>query len=125
MPNTPALVQTGVTALYAPATIAPVDRQLAQQILQVAGAFHTPYMAPAEQALATVADADAAAPGAYKLRLVESCSCEGLAQHVFAAIAPRVRERTAGRAFLVEVEVFEDTRNSAAYRPQGSKQPIP
>lgn len=38
MPNTPALALAGVTGLYAPATIAPADRQLAQEILQVAGA---------------------------------------------------------------------------------------
>jgi 6-pyruvoyltetrahydropterin/6-carboxytetrahydropterin synthase len=59
----------------------------------------------------------AAAPGAYKVRIVESCSCEGLAEYVFRGIDPLVRAETGGRAFLVEVEVFEDSRNSARYRP--------
>lgn len=38
MPNTPALALAGVTGLYAPPTTTPADRQLAQEILQVAGA---------------------------------------------------------------------------------------
>lgn len=59
----------------------------------------------------------AAAPAAFKIVTVASCSCEGLAEHVFRAVDPLVRSHTAGRAFLVEVEVFEDARNSAAFRP--------
>jgi len=59
----------------------------------------------------------AAAPAAYKVRLVESCSCEGLAEYVFRGVDPLVRAETGGRAFLVEVEVFEDSRNSARYQP--------
>ncbi len=63
----------------------------------------------------------AAAPGAFKVLLVESCSCEGLAEYVFHAIDPLVREHTADRAFLTEVEVFEDSRNSAAFRPDADR----
>ncbi|MGH8021568.1 MAG: 6-pyruvoyl trahydropterin synthase family protein [Opitutaceae bacterium] len=59
----------------------------------------------------------AAAPKAFKVLLVESCSCEGLAEHVFRAVDPLVRGETGGRVFLVEVEVREDSRNSAAFRP--------
>lgn len=59
----------------------------------------------------------AAAPEAWKVLTVESCSCEGLARYVFEAIDPMVREHTAGRAFLLEVEIHEDSRNSATYRP--------
>ncbi len=59
----------------------------------------------------------AAAPAAFKVVVVESCSCEGIAAHTFAALDPLVRAETGGRAFLLEVEVFEDSRNSAAFRP--------
>jgi len=59
----------------------------------------------------------AAAPSAWKVRVVDNCSCEGLAEYVFRGIDPLVRSETGGRAFLVEVEVLEDSRNSARYRP--------
>ncbi len=58
-----------------------------------------------------------AAPGAWKIHLVPSCSCEGLAQHLFEVFDPMVREHTGNRAFLTEVEIWEDSRNSACYRP--------
>jgi len=58
-----------------------------------------------------------AAPGAWKIYLAPSCSCEGLAQHLFEVFDPMVREHTGGRAFLTEVEIWEDSRNSACYRP--------
>lgn len=56
-------------------------------------------------------------PAAFKVLVVASCSCEGLAEYAFHGIEPLVREHTGGRAFLVEVEVYEDSRNSATYRP--------
>ncbi|HEX9785958.1 MAG TPA: 6-carboxytetrahydropterin synthase [Opitutaceae bacterium] len=59
----------------------------------------------------------AAAPTVYKVVVLDNCSCEGLAEHVFRAIDPLVREYSDGRAFLVEVEVHEDSRNCAAFRP--------
>lgn len=59
----------------------------------------------------------AAAPDAYKVRIVESCSCEGLAEYVFHGVDPMVRAETGGRAFLIAVEVFEDSRNSARFQP--------
>ncbi|MEZ5278736.1 MAG: 6-carboxytetrahydropterin synthase [Opitutaceae bacterium] len=61
----------------------------------------------------------AAAPDAYRVYLVPSCSCEGLAQHLFEVFDPMVRARTEGRAFLIKVEIWEDSRNSATYRPPG------
>ena len=67
----------------------------------------------------------AAAPEAYRVYLVPSCSCEGLARHLFDVFDPMVRARTEGRAFLVEVEIWEDSRNSATYRPdQGATGPL-
>ncbi|MDR2512570.1 MAG: 6-carboxytetrahydropterin synthase [Puniceicoccales bacterium] len=59
----------------------------------------------------------AAAPHAYKVRVVENCSAEGLALHVCEAVGALVREKTAGRVFILEVRVDEDSRNSATYRP--------
>jgi len=58
-----------------------------------------------------------AAPMAYKTYLLPSCSCEGLAEHLFSIFDAMVREDTDGRAHLVEVEIREDSRNSARYRP--------
>lgn len=60
----------------------------------------------------------AAAPTAFKVLVLESCSCEGIAEHVFRAIDPLVRQQTAARARLIEVEVFEDSRNSARFHPE-------
>lgn len=53
----------------------------------------------------------------FKFYVVDACSCEGIAAHVFAAIDPLVREATAGRAHLVALEVGEDARNSARFAP--------
>jgi 6-pyruvoyltetrahydropterin/6-carboxytetrahydropterin synthase len=53
----------------------------------------------------------------FKFYLVESCSCEGLAAHVFHAVNPLVQAATSGRVFLLGVEVFEDGRNSANFVP--------
>ena len=52
-----------------------------------------------------------------KLSLVENASCEGIAKHLFETFDPMVRENTEGRARLVSVELHEDSRNSALYRP--------
>jgi 6-pyruvoyltetrahydropterin/6-carboxytetrahydropterin synthase len=51
----------------------------------------------------------------WKVYLVDSCSCEGLAEHLYAVFDAMVREATEGRAFVVAIEVTEDSRNSATY----------
>ena len=61
----------------------------------------------------------AAAPAAWKPVVVASCSAEGIAKFAFDAIDPMVRDRTHTRAWLHSVEVFEDSRNSALYAPDG------
>jgi 6-pyruvoyltetrahydropterin/6-carboxytetrahydropterin synthase len=66
---------------------------------------------PMHEKLVTIGGAEV-----WKIHLVDSCSCEGLARHLFEVFDPMVREHTAARAFLVEVEVIEDSRNSASYR---------
>ena len=53
----------------------------------------------------------------YKAYVVDQCSSEGLAQHLFGVVDPMIREMTNGRAFLKSVAVTEDTRNSASYKP--------
>lgn len=54
-----------------------------------------------------------AEPTAWKVYVVERCSCEGLAQHVLSEVDRLVHESTSGRVFIVSVEVIEDSRNSA------------
>jgi 6-pyruvoyltetrahydropterin/6-carboxytetrahydropterin synthase len=55
--------------------------------------------------------------GLLKLSLIDNASCEGIAGHLFETSDPMVRENTGGRAHLVSVELHEDSRNSALYRP--------
>ena len=59
----------------------------------------------------------AAAPQAWKVYVMDDCSCEGLARHLFEVFDPMVREHTGGRAWVTSVEVEEDTRNAATYAP--------
>jgi 6-pyruvoyltetrahydropterin/6-carboxytetrahydropterin synthase len=56
-------------------------------------------------------------PAAWKPYVVASCSCEGMARHLFEVFHPLVREATGGRVAVVRVEVEEDSKNSAAYAP--------
>jgi 6-pyruvoyltetrahydropterin/6-carboxytetrahydropterin synthase len=61
-----------------------------------------------------------AAPEAWKVLVVENCSCEGIARHLFGVFDPLIRAHTGGRAWLAGVEVEEDSKNSAAYRPDSA-----
>lgn len=54
---------------------------------------------------------------AWKLYVLENCSSEGIARHLYEVLDPLVREKTEERAFLVEVGVEEDSKNAAFYRP--------
>ncbi len=65
---------------------------------------------PLREALAAVGG-----PEVWKVYVVESCSCEGMARHLFAVFDPLVRTHTEGRAFVKAVEVIEDSRNSALF----------
>lgn len=58
-----------------------------------------------------------AAAEAWKPVVVPDCSCEGLARLAFERVDALVRGESAGRAFLVAVEVREDARNSARFEP--------
>lgn len=56
-----------------------------------------------------------ACPAVWKVLVVPNCSCEGLAQHLFQVFNVLVQQHTNKRAFLVSVEVVEDSKNSATY----------
>jgi 6-pyruvoyltetrahydropterin/6-carboxytetrahydropterin synthase len=60
----------------------------------------------------------AGAPEVWKVYVVPNCSSEGLAQHIFDVFDPMVREQTGNRAFILSVEVVEDSKNSAVYTPE-------
>lgn len=53
----------------------------------------------------------------YRPYIVDQCSSEGIAKHLFSIMDELVREISSGRAFLISVEVIEDSRNSATYTP--------
>lgn len=50
-----------------------------------------------------------------ELRLVEDCSCEGIARMVGRWVDQRVTVETGGRVKLKSVTVHEDSKNSATY----------
>ncbi|MGJ8651352.1 MAG: 6-pyruvoyl trahydropterin synthase family protein [Opitutaceae bacterium] len=53
----------------------------------------------------------------FKSYILPNSSCEGLAQHIHTVFDPMVREKTNDRVWIVEVEIYEDSKNAAAYRP--------
>jgi 6-pyruvoyltetrahydropterin/6-carboxytetrahydropterin synthase len=57
----------------------------------------------------------AGAPDAFKVYVMDNCSSEGIARHVYGIWEPMVREATAGRAWIAAVEVEEDRRNAATF----------
>ena len=60
----------------------------------------------------------AGAPEVWNVYVLPNCSCEGLAQHIFEIFDLMIREQTGNRAFILSVEVVEDSKNSAVYAPQ-------
>ena len=54
----------------------------------------------------------------FKPYILPNCSCEGLAQHIYEVFNPLVQTQTADRVWITEVEIEEDSKNSAAYRPE-------
>lgn len=57
-----------------------------------------------------------AEPCAWKIYLLDSCSCEGIAKHLLGLFDGMVREHTRGRVWVSGVEVSEDKKNSAIVR---------
>ena len=54
-------------------------------------------------------------PQAWKIRLVDQCSCEGLAKFIFDEFDKMVSDATSARVCVVAVEVSEDKKNTARY----------
>jgi len=51
----------------------------------------------------------------WKPYVVKNCSSEGMARHFFEVFNPLVEKSSNGRAFIIAVEVDEDSKNSASY----------
>lgn len=52
----------------------------------------------------------------FKPYVLPSCSSEGLAQHLHGIFGPMVQDKTNGRVWVTEIEIEEDSKNSAVYR---------
>lgn len=76
MPNTPALVQTGATGLYAPAALSQKDRDIATDILSAAGLV----LWVNDEALMHAVTAVSGSGPAYFFYLMESMIAAGMAQ---------------------------------------------
>jgi 6-pyruvoyltetrahydropterin/6-carboxytetrahydropterin synthase len=53
----------------------------------------------------------------FKAYVLPNTSCEGLARHIFTIFDPMVRTETDSRAWITQVDIEEDSKNSASYRP--------
>lgn len=54
----------------------------------------------------------------YKAYVIESCSSEGIAKHLYEKMNALIKTMSGDRAFVVSVEVVEDQKNSATYTPR-------
>ena len=57
----------------------------------------------------------------FQAYVLPNCSCEGLAEHLHGIFDPMVRQQTNDRAWITAVEIEEDSKNSAEYRPDCCK----
>lgn len=53
----------------------------------------------------------------FKVYQLKSCSCEGLAEHVYTIFSPIITKRYQERVFINAIHVSETTKNQATYRP--------
>ncbi|MFU8849114.1 MAG: 6-pyruvoyl trahydropterin synthase family protein [Opitutales bacterium] len=51
----------------------------------------------------------------FKAYALPNCSCEGLAEHLYGIFNPMVRKATDDRAWIISVEIEEDSKNSATF----------
>ncbi|MGF1529871.1 MAG: 6-pyruvoyl tetrahydropterin synthase family protein [Puniceicoccaceae bacterium] len=56
-------------------------------------------------------------PHFFHAVVIENCSAEGIAQYVCESVGRLVTTETGGRVRVAQVEVFEDTRNAACFKP--------
>jgi 6-pyruvoyltetrahydropterin/6-carboxytetrahydropterin synthase len=54
----------------------------------------------------------------FKAYTLPNTSSEGLAEHLHGVFDQMIRAQTNDRAWLTEVEIEEDSKNSATYRPE-------
>lgn len=54
----------------------------------------------------------------FKAYILPNSSCEGLAEHIHSVFDPMVRKQTNDRVWIVEVEIGEDSKNGATFRPE-------
>lgn len=54
----------------------------------------------------------------FKAYTLPNCSCEGLARHLYNIFDQMVRHETHQRVWITEIEIAEDSKNSAVYRPE-------
>ncbi len=53
----------------------------------------------------------------FKPYVLPGTSCEAIAEHIYEIFNPLVLQQTDNRAWITEVEIEEDSKNSAAYLP--------
>lgn len=51
----------------------------------------------------------------FKAYILPNSSCEGVAQHIYEIFNPMVREQTSNRVWITQIEIEEDSKNSATY----------
>ena len=84
---------------------------------------HTTVIAPDDPELETFKELDN--KGVVQLRILEGpVGAEKFAKFVFDKVNKFVQEETEGRVRVVEVEVFENNRNSAIYIPTNEKKDL-
>lgn len=54
---------------------------------------------------------------AAKILLVDNCSCEGIAAHLWYELNAELQLRTEKRVSIAQITVWEDSRNSATFKP--------
>ena len=53
----------------------------------------------------------------FKAYILPNSACEGIAHHLHGIFDQMVRAETNNRAWITEIEINEDSKNSATYRP--------
>jgi 6-pyruvoyltetrahydropterin/6-carboxytetrahydropterin synthase len=53
----------------------------------------------------------------FKAFILPNSACEGIAQHLHGIFDQMVRAETNNRVWITEIEINEDSKNSATYRP--------
>lgn len=62
----------------------------------------------------------AAFPHLFKPYVMENCSAEGMAEHLFGVFDKLIREESKNRVRLLSIRVGEDSKNFATYAPKSA-----